>query len=133
MIHEQLLAAAARLLKPGGRLFILSPNAHGISAWLLGGRWWVFGPTDHLVMFSAGSLVNLAQLKGFKTLVLKSRQVAPLFPPQDEAKHPLLTKGFNELARFSALQRLVTFFNVGDWIFFVGEKTDSPGTRTERN
>jgi ubiquinone/menaquinone biosynthesis C-methylase UbiE len=60
------LRVAARLLKPNGRLVILQPNIR-----LVGSRYWDF--IDHRVALTERSLVEAAELGGFRTQVLTTR------------------------------------------------------------
>ncbi|MDR1105022.1 MAG: class I SAM-dependent methyltransferase [Treponema sp.] len=55
---------AARVLAPGGRLFITTPNISGLQARFSGGRWRsaIF---DHLYLFSAATLSALLVKEGF--------------------------------------------------------------------
>ena len=59
------LAEIRRVLKPGGRVFITTPNISGFQARLYGARWRsaIF---DHLYLFSARTLKKLLKSEGFK-------------------------------------------------------------------
>ena len=59
------LTEVRRVLKPGGRVFITTPNISGFQARLYGGRWRsaIF---DHLYLFSARTLTKLLKSEGFK-------------------------------------------------------------------
>jgi 2-polyprenyl-3-methyl-5-hydroxy-6-metoxy-1,4-benzoquinol methylase len=54
-----------RILAPGGRFFVTTPNIRGFQARLLGGRWRsaIF---DHLYLFSVKTLSALLMKNGFK-------------------------------------------------------------------
>ncbi|MDR1420098.1 MAG: class I SAM-dependent methyltransferase [Treponema sp.] len=56
---------AGRVLAPGGRLFVTTPNISGLQARFSGGRWRsaIF---DHLYLFSAGTLSALLVKEGFR-------------------------------------------------------------------
>ena len=58
------LAEVRRLLAPGGRLFLTTPNIDGFQARLFAGRWRsaIF---DHLYLFSVKTLTRLLELEGF--------------------------------------------------------------------
>ncbi|MDR2344171.1 MAG: class I SAM-dependent methyltransferase [Spirochaetaceae bacterium] len=58
------LAEARRLLAPGGRLFLTTPNIDGFQPRLFAGRWRsaIF---DHLYLFSAKTLTRLLEQEGF--------------------------------------------------------------------
>ena len=53
---DALLADAARLLRPGGALYLTTPHGRGLSARLLGVDWSVVTPPDHLQLFSISGL-----------------------------------------------------------------------------
>jgi 2-polyprenyl-3-methyl-5-hydroxy-6-metoxy-1,4-benzoquinol methylase len=61
------LDAIRRLLRPGGRLFLTTPNAHGSAARLLGHRWRAF-TNEHLNYFARESLLRLLARHGFEDL-----------------------------------------------------------------
>jgi SAM-dependent methyltransferase len=60
------LQVASEILKPGGRVVILQPNIR-----LVGGAYWDF--IDHKVALTEESLVEAAQLAGFRTVELIKR------------------------------------------------------------
>ena len=51
-----LVADAARLLRPGGALYVTTPHGRGISARLLRTNWSVVAPPEHLQLFSLAGL-----------------------------------------------------------------------------
>lgn len=53
---RSLLTRVARLLRPGGVLHLTTPNGCGLSARLLGLRWSVVSPPEHLQLFSLPGL-----------------------------------------------------------------------------
>jgi SAM-dependent methyltransferase len=53
---DSLVADARRLLRPGGALYITTPNGRSLSARMLGARWSVVTPPDHLQLFSVSGL-----------------------------------------------------------------------------
>jgi SAM-dependent methyltransferase len=62
------LAAAHRILKPGGRLIVQVPNAASWQALLLGEAWNGFDVPRHLWNFRAGDLDRLLESAGFQIL-----------------------------------------------------------------
>ena len=60
-----LVAEAARILVPGGRLILTTPNSGGLQARLLGERWRSLIP-DHVYLFSRASLRRLLDENGFE-------------------------------------------------------------------
>lgn len=65
------LAAAFRLLEPGGRLWLSTIDAGSLAARLLGGRWpWLMDM--HLFYFDRSNLSALLEETGFRVLVRRS-------------------------------------------------------------
>ena len=68
------------LLKPGGEILLVLPNAGSIEAYLFGASWYHLDLPRHLWAFSPGSLVRLVETCGF---FVKRVQYTPfLFAPQ---------------------------------------------------
>ncbi len=62
-----LLREVARVTKPGGLLYIVTPDCESLSAKILGGRWWGLRPA-HIYYFSRRTLAELAVKNGFEVL-----------------------------------------------------------------
>ena len=62
--HGAMAAEVSRILAPGGRFFVTTPNIAGFQARVFGGRWRsaIF---DHLYLFSERTLKKLLVRKGF--------------------------------------------------------------------
>ncbi len=60
-----------RVLKPGGRLVLLTPDAGSLLAKLLGTRWWGL-LDDHYFYFSRSTLRRFLENEGFEVEVLKA-------------------------------------------------------------
>lgn len=77
-IHNPLetLQEARRLLTPGGRLFITTPNIESLEFRLYGGRWVAMEPPIHLQLFSPKSLTKLLNEAGFSNSKIKIRTSA---------------------------------------------------------
>lgn len=58
-------AACLRALRPGGGLYLLTPNAASAGLSLFGGAWWNLEDPSHVRFFSAGSLRRLLESEGF--------------------------------------------------------------------
>lgn len=56
-----------RILKPGGKLWIATPNLRSASHWLFGPNWMNLHAPAHLVIFHAASLVDLLKSVGFES------------------------------------------------------------------
>jgi SAM-dependent methyltransferase len=63
---EAMLAEAARVVRPGGALAVLTPDAGSIITRLMGSRWPEAQRTDHLVLFSVRGLGELLRRHGLE-------------------------------------------------------------------
>ncbi len=72
-----LLADAARLVRPGGALYLTTPHAGGISGRLLGTRWSVVSPPEHLQLFSAAGIATALRGAGLVLRSLRTHAVNP--------------------------------------------------------
>ncbi|MBI5240318.1 MAG: class I SAM-dependent methyltransferase [Elusimicrobia bacterium] len=69
-------AAAARALKPGGLLYLVTPDIDSLSARLLRGYWWGLRPA-HIHYFSRASLGRMLAAAGFE--VVRSASFGRIF------------------------------------------------------
>lgn len=60
------LEAAAARLRPGGLLYLTTPNAHSLNRWLLGLTWSIFAPPEHLTIWTAKGLRRALAKAGFR-------------------------------------------------------------------
>lgn len=60
------LQQAERLLRPGGLLYLTTPNAAGLNGRLLGTAWSVVAPPEHVQLFSLPSMLRTLRGAGFK-------------------------------------------------------------------
>ncbi|MFA6317146.1 MAG: class I SAM-dependent methyltransferase [Elusimicrobiota bacterium] len=65
------LAECRRVLKPGGHLYLVTPDIGSLSAKLLRGAWWGLRPA-HLHYFNKATLTALLSGMGFETLLCRS-------------------------------------------------------------
>lgn len=62
-----LLKEVHRITKPGGLIYVLTPDINSLSARLLRGRWWGLRPA-HIYYFSTRTLTAAAQKAGYEPL-----------------------------------------------------------------
>jgi SAM-dependent methyltransferase len=74
---RQALEEAFDLLRPGGALYVTTPNARGLNPRYLGLNWSVVGPPDHRVLFSRSGLTTLAQAVGFRVEFVRTEGLNP--------------------------------------------------------
>jgi 2-polyprenyl-3-methyl-5-hydroxy-6-metoxy-1,4-benzoquinol methylase len=65
------LRQVAGLIRPGGHLYLVTPNIASLSARLLRGRWWGLRPA-HLYYFSPATLERMLRQAGFEVVLRKS-------------------------------------------------------------
>jgi 2-polyprenyl-3-methyl-5-hydroxy-6-metoxy-1,4-benzoquinol methylase len=66
-VHDPraVLAEALRILKPGGRLVVATPNADGLAHRIFGSSWLPLDPPRHLHVFTPRAIARLARDAGF--------------------------------------------------------------------
>ena len=74
---EGLLREAWRLLRPGGVLMATTPNIKSLNFRLLGPRWTIVAPPEHITLFSKGALSRLTQRIPFVRLSLRTTGLNP--------------------------------------------------------
>lgn len=70
-----LLDEICRVLGPGGRFFLSTPNFAGVGALVLGQRWKEFIPREHVRMYTPRALRRQLELHGFVDLKIRSFSV----------------------------------------------------------
>ena len=132
---EQLLAECKRILKPGGRVILLTPNRESLGFKLFGKDWRGLEIPRHMSVFSVSNMGILAQRVGFKSETLTStarisrylystsvhiRQGREKIGGGGNRGYWLALKSYV----FQLVEELVMIFNkkAGEEIFFVGVK-----------
>jgi 2-polyprenyl-3-methyl-5-hydroxy-6-metoxy-1,4-benzoquinol methylase len=71
-----LLREIARILRPGGLLYLTTPNFNSLSRRLLGSKWRVIGK-EHICYFTPASLAGAIREAGFRKVAVKTRNIDP--------------------------------------------------------
>jgi len=73
-VHDPmgLVRECGRVLKPGGRLVVVTPNADSLGHRRLGASWIGLQPPRHLYLFSCGTLRRLAERAGLDVVSVRS-------------------------------------------------------------
>lgn len=74
---KELLNEMARILAPTGILWMTTPHGRGLSGKLLGSKWTVVTPPEHLNLFSLKSMKMSLEEAGFKKCRLVSSGINP--------------------------------------------------------
>lgn len=74
---QAMLREIARILRPGGLLWATTPHARGISARLLGNKWSIVCPPEHLQLFSVSGIKRLLLGSGFRNIRVATHGTNP--------------------------------------------------------
>lgn len=74
---EPFLEQAARLLRPGGLLYLTTPHGRGISGRILGASWSVLRPPEHLHLYSISSMQKVLERTGFSRSRVYTQGILP--------------------------------------------------------
>lgn len=77
------LKSAYKLLKHGGILYITTPNYNSLNRKILGEKWSLFLPSEHLFYFTPKTLKHLLEVCGFK--------VIETLPSNRDFKYPMFS------------------------------------------
>jgi 2-polyprenyl-3-methyl-5-hydroxy-6-metoxy-1,4-benzoquinol methylase len=74
---DAVLARVAQLVRPGGAIYVTTPNGRGISGRALRERWSVVAPPEHLQLFSVAGLRSILARAGFEARSAQAHGVNP--------------------------------------------------------
>jgi 2-polyprenyl-3-methyl-5-hydroxy-6-metoxy-1,4-benzoquinol methylase len=77
----------ARVLRPGGLFWATTPHGRGVSAKLLGLKWSIVVPPDHLHLFSVAGVRSLLKAAGFRRIRIATHAVNP-YELLEGLRHP---------------------------------------------
>jgi SAM-dependent methyltransferase len=121
---DRLIEQVRSLLKRGGCLYITSPDIGGLTARMLGARWWGINPL-HLYYFSHDCLGRLLRRHGFEVVVSRSyTRVFTLgyWASRLEHFHPVPARVATTVFRALGVANLRIPLNLGDMMEVVARK-----------
>jgi len=74
---DQFLLTAARWLRPGGLLYITTPNVNSLNRRALGLNWSIFSPPEHVTIWSAHGLRHALGKAGFEVRRVRTEGFNP--------------------------------------------------------
>lgn len=74
---QQVLQSAARWLRPGGLLYLTTPNAESLNQRLLGLEWSVVAPPEHLALWAPKGMRHALAKAGFQDLRIRTEGLNP--------------------------------------------------------
>lgn len=120
------LAVMRRILKPRGILALNTPDAGSWYARLLGRRWHLLVPPEHLFYFSSSNIRILLENNGFEVLTIakpsKSFTLEYVFQTLSNSQGLFLWRWLAALARATPLGRLSIPINFRDNFFVIARK-----------
>jgi SAM-dependent methyltransferase len=105
------------LLKPGGIVFITTPNCKSLSARVLGKRWYHYKPGEHLVYFSHKSIRLLLDRAGFESSRSRttfSTMGMGYILDRMVTYQPLLFRALGKICKLFGLSRIPVTLPIGE-------------------
>lgn len=119
----EICSILANLLLPNGYLFIQTPHYRGISAVAQKKiNWWVFGPYDHLCLFSIKTIKILSTQVDLSIKYLGTKDLVPWNPPGYQGDETTMSKLWYKLSRRKNFLKIISLLNLGDWLLLIGQK-----------
>jgi 2-polyprenyl-3-methyl-5-hydroxy-6-metoxy-1,4-benzoquinol methylase len=75
---QELFNEVARILRPGGLFWVTTPSAHSLSYRLMGVKWSVVCPPEHIQLFSQKGIIKMLKTAGFTHIKLQTHGVNPM-------------------------------------------------------
>jgi len=136
---EGIVKKIAYIVRPGGLVYITTPNYNSIARILLGRRWGIFHK-EHIFYFTAENLMSLLNKYNFKIKKIRTENLSlreflsilrypvPLNAADVRKKQETLRGLAENSVFFSVLKRLVNYilniFKAGDTIYIFAEAYD---------
>jgi len=138
--QEKVLKQIFSLLRPGGILFIITPNFGGITSRILKSKWSAVTPDDHVYLFTQQSLADLLTNNEFEVVknftydinlpeyknIFRSRSSGDEGRQIDQMNkrkfiQGVVNNGFLQEVR-NAVNYIVCHLNIGDRLFVMAKK-----------
>lgn len=124
----------ARIIKPGGMIYLVTPNIESLSAKLLRGFWWGFR-SAHLYYFSPSSIRRLLEAAGFRIILMKSfgRIFTYRYWLSRIKNYPgILYKTVEALVKLFAVENKFLYLDTRDSMEIIAVAEDPGGTHAAR-
>lgn len=97
---EKLIQECIRLLKPGGRLWLETPNSRSLGLTLFGRYWRGLEPPRHIVLFNFDSIYKILLGSGFKTIEKRRHSFSSIYMSiKSEQNRSLSSCSHNEVQK----------------------------------
>lgn len=110
------LEEAKRALKPGGAIYISTPNFGGISFKFLKSKWKNTSPNDHISMFSVESLQYYLTKSGYSNCTAKSAGLSITARRNGDREYSIKLPKFIGFC-FLVIGKLLSYTKIGDGLY----------------